>query len=218
MVVSTCTEDTNFNTRMALYSSSGGECNDLTCVTWFDDDSGACSLGALASTIYFDSTEGTTYYIAIIGANDSVGTFGVYVAEGSSGCNEAVTSLPVDGSVTTGTNENGSRTTFSSCNGADVSGRSSWYSFIGTGQRMVVSTCTKDTNFNTRMALYSSSGGECNDLTCVTWFDDDSGACSFGALASTIYFDSTEGTTYYIAIIGANASVGTFGVYVAANG
>jgi hypothetical protein len=68
------------------------------------------------------------------------------------------------------------------------------------------------------MALYSSSGGECNDLTCVTWFDDDSNKCSLGALASTIYFDSTEGTTYYIAIIGANDSVGTFGVYVAANG
>jgi hypothetical protein len=168
MVVSTCTEDTNFDTHLAVYSSSGDQCNDLSCITWRDND-GACSLHLYATSIYFDSTEGTTYYIAIVGEKRSVGSFGVYVADSVSGCDDpASLSLTADGSVTTGTNENGSRTSFGSCDGGDVSGRSSWYSFVGTGQRMVVSTCTEDTNFDTHLAVYSSSGDQCNDLSSIT--------------------------------------------------
>jgi hypothetical protein len=200
---------------MALYSSLEGQCNDLTCVAWKIRDGPACSLRNTASTIYFDSTEGAAYYIAIIGSGGSVGTFGVYVADAMSVCNDTPTpSLNVDGSVTTGTNENGPRTTFSDCEGGDVSGRSSWYSFVGTGRRMAVSTCTEVTELNTYMALYSSSEGQCNDLTCVAWKIRDGPACPLRNAASTIYFDSTEGTTYYVAIIGSGGSVGTFGLNV----
>ena len=108
----------------------------------------------------------------------SVGSFGVYVADSISVCNDAaVPSLTADGSVTTGSNENGPGTTFSSCDSGDVSGRSSWYSFVGTGRRMVVSTCTEDTTLDTNVALYSSSGGQCNDLTCVAWKSNDVWQC-----------------------------------------
>jgi hypothetical protein len=203
---------------VALYSSSGGQCSDLACVTWESDDGSSCSPNFYGSTIYFDSTEGTTYYIAIIGQNSEVGSFGVYVADSISGCDDSALPLPVDGSLTIGSNENGSGTAFSSCDSGDVSGQSSWYSFVGTGRRMVVSTCTADTNLDTNVALYSSSGGQCSDLACVTWESDDGSSCSPNFYGSTIYFDSTEGTTYYIAIIGQNSEVGSFGVYVADDG
>jgi hypothetical protein len=124
MVVSTCTKEMlSMNTILALYSSSGGQCNDLNCITWKNNDNLLCSPNRFASTIYFNSTEGTTYYIAIIGSGGSVGTFGVYVADAITVCNSTPTpSLYVDGSVTTGTNENGPGTTFSDCEGGDVSG------------------------------------------------------------------------------------------------
>ena len=97
-------------------------------------------------------------------------------SNGGNSCEDAV-SLLSDGSVTTGSNENGSPTTFSTCDSGDVSGRSSWYSFVGTGRRMVVSTCTEDTTLDTNLALYSSSGGQCNDLTCVAWKSNDVWQC-----------------------------------------
>jgi hypothetical protein len=226
MVVSTCTEETpSMNTVLALFNSSSGQCNDLTCVAPVQfKDGNACSENSLATTIYFDSTEGTTYYVAIIGYQATVGSFGLYVADSNTVCdNSDVPSLLVDGSVTTGSNENGIYTSFGTCDEAqlyystDVSGQSSWYSFVGTGRRMVVSTCTEETpSMNTVLALFNSSSGQCNDLTCVAPVQfKDGNACYENGLATTISFDSTEGTTYYVAIIGYQATVGSFGLYVA---
>lgn len=80
MVVSTCTEQTVFDTSVAVYSSSEGQCNDLTCENWQTDDRGACPSNRGASTVYFSSTEGRDYYVAIIGVNGGTGTFGIKVS------------------------------------------------------------------------------------------------------------------------------------------
>ncbi len=61
----------------------------------------------------------------------------ITLSSGGSSCEQAL-DLLANGSITTGSNENGSRTSFSSCDRGDVSGQSSWYSFVGTGRRMVV--------------------------------------------------------------------------------
>ncbi len=65
-------------------------------------DRSSCSSNYYASTIYFDLTEGATYYIAIIGQNGKVGSFGVYIADSISGCDDSASPLPANGSLPSG--------------------------------------------------------------------------------------------------------------------
>ncbi|MBO2010674.1 fibronectin type III domain-containing protein, partial [Hymenobacter negativus] len=98
-----------------------------------------------------------------------------------------------------------------SCSGnAPSSSPGVFYSFVGTGDVVTVTTCTAATAIDTKLFVYS---GTCAALTCVGSNDDDNNCTSSGA--STVTFTSVVGTTYYFMVqrFGAG-NTGTFALNV----
>lgn len=75
-----------------------------------------------------------------------------------------------------------------------------WYSIVGTGGDITLSTCG-GANWDTQIGVYS---GSCAALTCVA------GNNNFCGRQSTVTFTSTFGTTYYIWVTGVIDARGNF--------
>lgn len=86
--------------------------------------------------------------------------------------------------------------------GTSVSAAGVWYSIVGTGEAITLSTC-QDFTFDTKINVYS---GTCDALMCVTG-NDDGGGCDVGSTAS---FPSEPGTTYLVLVQGYNGFTGEF--------
>ena len=81
-----------------------------------------------------------------------------------------------------------------------------FYSVIGTGASMTVSTCNNATTFDTQVFVYS---GRCGSYTCVGG-NDDAGA---GLTCSSVTFTSQYGVTYLVFVNGyLTTDTGTFGL------
>ena len=70
-----------------------------------------------------------------------------------------------------------------------------WFSFIGTGNEMTVSTCYEGTTIDTYLSVYE---GSCGDLSCVAGNDDQSepfynDLCPVTFVASTVAMNTVEG-------------------------
>ncbi|MDO7874824.1 T9SS type A sorting domain-containing protein [Hymenobacter sp. ASUV-10] len=87
-----------------------------------------------------------------------------------------------------------------------------FYSFVGTGDIVTVSTCGAGTTIDTELFVYS---GSCGALTCVNSNDDFSG-CSANSAASQVTFTSVLGTTYYFMVqrYSSTSAVGAFALSV----
>ena len=73
-----------------------------------------------------------------------------------------------------------------------------WYSFVGTGDEYSITTCSPNTDFDTKLGVFT---GNCNAITCVAG-DDDDFSCSNSTLSSLVEFASIEGETYYVFVTG----------------
>ncbi len=80
-----------------------------------------------------------------------------------------------------------------------------WYSFIGTGDEVVLTTCNAATTYDTKLRVYT---GDCSVLNCVVGDDDD--ACTFAALRSRVTWVSDPGVEYLILVHGFSSGAGTF--------
>jgi hypothetical protein len=221
--ISTCTDETDptLDTYVAVFTSPSGSCgaSDWTCVVENDHDEGRCPEKPTASTLFLNSVAGQKYYVTVIGNNNATGNFGVLLTDESNGCNGAQNIL-VDGTVTVGSNENGTSVggicDRQDYNPEDYHGLGVWYSFTGTGRRVKISTCTDETDagFDTYIAVYSSPGGNCNatDWTCVQENDNDASRCSSNPGSSTLFLNSIAGQKYYVVVIGGNNAIGNFGL------
>ncbi len=133
---------------------------------------------------------------------------------GNARCEDAMT-LSVDGSTTLVSNSESSHTEVT-CSRTSYEGTVSWFTFIGTGRRIKISTCTDETDptINTYVAVFSSPGGGCgaSDWTCVTENDNDVGRCAEKPNASTLFLNTVASQTYYIVVIGNNNAIGNFGL------
>lgn len=115
-------------------------------------------------------------------------------------CIDAITitcGTSVTGSTTDATLDPGTIT----C-GTAVSAPGVWYSIVGTGDAITLSTC-QDLAYDTKINVYT---GSCEDLVCVTG-NDDGGDCDVGSTAS---FPSDPGTTYLVLVQGYNGFTGDF--------
>jgi len=95
-----------------------------------------------------------------------------------------------------------------------------WYSIIGTGNTITVSTCSPSTDYDTQLSVYC---GCCDTLMCVGANDDDSGAqpaCDLGGLnrKSTVSFCSVAGEPYLILVHGFGSNTGNFELLVTDDG
>ncbi|MEC8896550.1 MAG: thrombospondin type 3 repeat-containing protein, partial [Planctomycetota bacterium] len=79
-----------------------------------------------------------------------------------------------------------------------VSGNSAglWYKVVGTGNELVVDTCSPGTTFDTKIGVFS---GSCEELVCVAG-NDDGGDCP--DFQSHLVFWSEAGTEYFIVVYG----------------
>jgi hypothetical protein len=85
-----------------------------------------------------------------------------------------------------------------------------WYSFVGTGDDYSITTCSPNTDFDTKLGVFS---GDCNAITCVAG-DDDEFSCPDSTLHSLVEFASVEGETYYVFVTGYDGFSGpTIGNY-----
>lgn len=82
-----------------------------------------------------------------------------------------------------------------------------WYTFVGDGSQVTITTCSPITNYDTKLGLFE---GPCSALTCVAGNDDDF-TCVSGGLQSTIAnVITTNGTEYLIYVSGFGSATGLF--------
>lgn len=212
MTISTCSEETTYDSRLAIHSSCTGSC-------YVSEDPGIMiptCLNPFGRQVTFDSTLGSLYYVFVFSATTAtVGDFGISVVDyqrpQTTSCNQALP-IVVNGPELIGTTVNATREEYCFRAGTDPQGRGAWYVVGGTGNVMTVSTCSMATTFDSRLAVQSltCSGG------CVTSRDPGFAisACS-NPFGRQITFDSTVGRLYYIFVLGATRSVvGNFGLNV----
>ncbi|HWL95670.1 MAG TPA: PPC domain-containing protein [Phycisphaerae bacterium] len=96
-----------------------------------------------------------------------------------------------------------------------ASNQAVWYSFIGTGNTITVSTCNPGTNFDTMIEVFC--GPSCVELLCVAGNDDatpNDPACHIppGTInrRSRLSFCSASGQLYYVRVGGFSTTTGTF--------
>lgn len=120
------------------------------------------------------------------------------------------TSLPitVNGASETVDNTIGSDDNTPTC---DVSSPNNgvWYTVVGTGNTMQISTCNPGTDFDTKIQVFC----DCADFVCVGGNDDADGApieCDLGGFnrKSIVEFCSEVGKTYYIHVGGFGSAFG----------
>ncbi|MFM9986012.1 MAG: T9SS type A sorting domain-containing protein [Flavobacteriales bacterium] len=171
-----------------------GTCASLSCVSSNDDFCG------LQSQVSWTSVAGVTYYIRIMGYGSSAGSFilnlSCILPSGNDPCSGAV--AVACGQTITGTTVGATPETIPAGCGSAIS-PSLWYTFTGDGATYTIDLC--GSAFDTNLSLYT---GGCTGLTCLQYNDD------FCGLQSSITFNSTVGTVYYIQVHGFGAASGAF--------
>jgi hypothetical protein len=147
-------EETDFDARVSIFR---GSCSSLECVE--QDDS-----------LLWDSTAGELYYMLVHGADGSSGNFGLFVDLGNEFCTDVVNPLPTNETIVVGA-VIGIGRNVSSIDGLPLcelypfepsTGLVAWFSVVGTGGTLLVSSCVFSPVFD--VAVYS---GSCGSLTCV---------------------------------------------------
>jgi hypothetical protein len=88
--------------------------------------------------------------------------------------------------------------------GSNPTGIGVWYTFVGTGDEMTISTSNAGTNFNTRLNVYSAvTLPYCNNLVCQGGADGAGNGADFT-------FVSVPGRNYYVYVSGVGAAEGQF--------
>jgi hypothetical protein len=94
------------------------------------------------------------------------------------------------GSIENGTTVNANMDGADDCNGIPVTSPGVWYTFIGTGEQVTISTCTSAAA-DTRIHVYA---GSCNSPVCMGANDDGCG------LLSSLTFTTLNGIVYNVLV------------------
>jgi len=188
--------------RLEVYD----DCNTRKCVAQadYDKDKGYTELS-------FEVEDGKTYNLFITASNTSdPGSF-FHVdfvdqqAHPASNCSDPIViqrgSLPLRLENYTGR----STLAWSSC--YNEYKRGVWVQVVGTGGKMIATTCNEETNFDTTLELYGAcpKEGTYNDY-CLARSDDDPHCGS----AATITWNSDKNAVYWIFVAGYDDATGVF--------
>ncbi|MFZ4785279.1 MAG: hypothetical protein ACOYLH_07350 [Flavobacteriales bacterium] len=80
----------------------------------------------------------------------------------------------------------------SDCQGIAITSPGVWYTFIGTGEQVTLTTCSSAVD--TKLSVYA---GSCGALACVAANDDDANCTGF---ASTVVFTSQAAVQYFVLV------------------
>eukprot|EP00339_Tiarina_fusa_P025641 CAMPEP_0117006476 /NCGR_PEP_ID=MMETSP0472-20121206/6692_1 /TAXON_ID=693140 ORGANISM="Tiarina fusus, Strain LIS" /NCGR_SAMPLE_ID=MMETSP0472 /ASSEMBLY_ACC=CAM_ASM_000603 /LENGTH=1162 /DNA_ID=CAMNT_0004707955 /DNA_START=30 /DNA_END=3516 /DNA_ORIENTATION=+ len=192
---SVCSPDTNFDARISLFSGSCGdlECMGQTTATCSDD-----------GTIEWIAAADTPYYLLVHGADSmSSGNFRLELEDAvlNDSCERAA-ELATSTHSYFGSNVNATLEDSVACERRESSSYGIWYTFVGSGNEVSISTCSELTEFSTEISIFS---GSCGDFSCV---DSSTNGCGDQAAISV---DTEEGTVYFVRIRGENQNdVGNF--------
>ncbi|MBJ6111485.1 IPT/TIG domain-containing protein [Hymenobacter sp. BT523] len=89
----------------------------------------------------------------------------------------------------------------------DIDAGGVFYTIVGTGTNITVSTCNAGTDFDTKLFVYE---GACGAYVCVAGNDDGPSCNLNGGVSSELTFMAAAGTTYRIFVTGFNGEEGTF--------
>ena len=196
---------TDFDTQISVFR---GGCRTLECVGANNDRCGS------QSAVNFLMDEGEVFYVLVHGAGESTGSFGLVLEETfpqvpNDFCGTAsALDVPVGGGSNQllGTSVDASYDTVEECIVPNTS-PGVWYKVNGTGGPITLTTCGAQTNFDTRLSVYT---GSCQSLECVTGNDDTSRDNASCGLTSTVTWLSVQGQPYFIRVHGWGSLVGTF--------
>jgi hypothetical protein len=209
MTASTCWAGTEFDTKISVYK--GGACSELDCVATNDDASSGhttCTINSLASSTQWESELYGTYYIAVHGWQLKTGNFELSVEALNDQC--AFASPLGVGQDAVGSTQNAAEPvlgpTSGFCRGRDVVGMKGglWYSVIGTGERLELSTCHVETEINAQIYIFESSCGA--SLGMCTESHRSLASCS------SIQWDTKLHMEYLVLVQGYVPEQGTFGL------
>lgn len=193
VVVTTC-PDNQYDTKLNVYT---GACDALVCVTGNDD----IQQGVYCSSAGFVAENGVTYYILVQGYNGGTGPFDLAVTCTEITQDQCQGGLTIAcGDVAQGTTVGATIDAVPTC-GTSITAPGVWYTFIGTGNQMILSTCP-DNQYDTKLNVYT---GSCSSPECVAGNDD-----SAGGLCSTVAFSSVLGVEYHVLVQGYNGLTGPF--------
>ncbi len=197
VTASTC-NSASFDTKIGVYTDG---CGNLTCVAGNDDFTGCAGF---TSEVSFPTDDGVEYLILVHGFGGAVGDFALSITcEALANNDDCTDALPIScgqliqGS-TIGTNADNAATCVTSNTSPGV-----WYSYTGTGEFVIVSTCN-NADFDTKLSVYTDG---CGTLTCVTGNDDAAGCFGF---TSELGFLSEAGREYLVLVHGFGGATGSF--------
>jgi hypothetical protein len=194
MAASTCTDETDYDTIMDLYTS----CDQTAQCVATNDDAQNCGT---SSKILWNSVLGQHYLLLVTGYRGAHGVYEIEVfdeeAPDNSFCSQAIP-IPAakfpymtEGITTYAKPSNGS------CHHGVIPGV--WYSMPGTGRWMTLSTCFEATTYQTMIDVYKGCTGD-SGVSCITVDDaNDYVACP---PKSEIKFAAETGTNYWIFVSG----------------
>lgn len=201
--ISTC-DQANFDTVISLYE---GNCDELSCVTFDDQNFDCTDINTSAITEFLES--GKTYYIFVHGFNSATGDFDLSITCLPPENDNCINAIP----ITCGELYSGS-TIYSFNDGVDIDCTNSpatsgvWYSIEGNNKEVSFSTCDQ-ANFDTIISVFE---GDCDELSCVD-FNDQALDCD-NTNTSEIELFLNAGTTYYVFVSGWNGDVGNYDLFV----
>lgn len=213
IAISTCTDETDFDTQIAVYEVE--QINDLS--TWTlvgDNDDAFCGIDGLYSELaLFDLTPNATYIAMVDGYDGATGNLGISMLAGTDFENDepcGAVALSGDGTVFEWNNygaeaEDGINTAV----GID---NSVWFTYTPPSNGMATfSTCHHQTNFDTNLEIFTAT--DCADFGSFVSIAAVDDAC--GNLKSKIELNNLEaGLTYYIMVDGYSGEAGKFGLDV----
>jgi hypothetical protein len=177
---------------------------------------GACLVNALG-TINVTVTANTTYWLRMFTRANlgAPGTFTVCMSgtvppppPANDDCSNAIAiacGATVNG-TTAGSTTVGQPSACGTYDGVQTIG-GIWYTVIGDGGQITASLC--GSAYDTQIGIFT---GSCGAFTCVAGNDDSCG------LQSSVSWNSTNGTTYYIYVTGFGTASGTFSLSMTCNG
>ncbi len=206
--VTLSTAGSDFDTRLAVYTGTALET--LALVAANDD-----ALPARTSVVNFFATAGTRYVFAIDGKNGDAGVLALALAPTPPPANDDVASAAVIAglpALVSGLNFDATAESGEPAHAGQAAAHSVWWRWTPTAEMVAVAEITTSgSDLDTRLAIYTAGVG--GALVPVAANDDDPVS---GAPWSLVRFRAHPGTTYFIAVDGANATQGTFSFALAA--
>jgi hypothetical protein len=200
------TKGSSFDTVLAVYT--GSSLAALTPVTSNDN----LATSVKYSQVDFTTSRGTTYYFAVDGKSGASGAItltgaGTSLAGPSNDNFTSATSVSGGTWTISGSNFNATRETDEQNHGATSGYSSVWFSWRPTVSGLYTLS-TSGSGFDTLLGVYT--GTDFSSLTQVTVNNNS----KTGVTWSKVRFTATAGTTYYIAVDGANKASGRYSLTI----